>query len=765
MNLVNRLGELEVVAAGRTPSSTGNGATIEADVLNALQPSRLVLNAQVRATSNQRLQVAGVGQNLVLRDGAVLRAPEVILGAVAGGKGVRVEAGAGIDTLGRGAAPLPDNAGFYYQAEGGVMVVSNGRTDLLAAPLREGADPSLVSFDIGTCDPGRQCAGQARLVSEGSINVATNGGLQLRDTASYGTRQLGVSVAAINLGSDDAIAQAAAAAALPPGMLMNQQVLTTLLRGNTATGAPALETLKLSAAESINVFGSVDLDTRDSATGKSSLRTLVLGAPAIHGYGNSSDRARIFAGNLTGPVHLRQVGLRIRMPRSPAGRRWSTALAVASWTSLPIRCGSARRHSRGPPRRSWPDAGPRLRRGEPACRTAGGLRRQWCVECASVPGRLRPSQGLDLQWRQPRYPAPLVTAEAGAKLAVTAGGTLRVHGAGASTAADALGAELTLDADDILLDTRIALASGRLAATAARSVQLGSSANLDLSGRKVSLFDVDTYSVGGDVTLTATEGDVRSDAASRVDLSAQNNRAGRLTVTALGTAGGHVDLAGRLLGQASGTLDAGGSLVPYENGELVVRARELTDFSGLNQRLTRDGVTGARSFQIKQGDLLIGDEVKARKVDISVDGGALRVLGRIDASGDQVGSIRLAARDGLQLDGSLDAHGTALRVDSYGKIIDSPNRAIVELESRDGRVQLGSAARIDLRSGTGVAVGTGAGQNDGRARGTFVLNVPRVGSDDAGVDTGSGVQVLGARDIFVTGVRRYDGAPWLTRRM
>lgn len=760
VNLVNRLGELEVVAAGRTPSSTGNGATIEADVLNALQPSRLVLNAQVRATSNQRLQVAGVGQNLVLRDGAVLRAPEVILGAVAGGKGVRVEAGAGVDTLGRGAAPLPDNAGFYYQAEGGVMVVSNGRTDLLAAPLREGADPSLVSFDIGTCDPGRQCAGQARLVSEGSINVATNGGLQLRDTASYGTRQLGVSVAAINLGSDDAIAQAAAAAALPPGMLMNQQVLTTLLRGNTATGAPALETLKLSAAESINVFGSVDLDTRDSATGKSSLRTLVLGAPAIHGYGNSSDRARIFAGNLTWAGALAASGFADSNAAQPGGAAMVDRLGSGQ---LDIIADTLRL---GPAPQSWPAsevvagrqvlgfAGVNLRAAQQVVFAGNGA-----LNVHQFQGAYDPAKGWTYSGGNLDIQAPLVTAEAGAKLAVTAGGTLRVHGAGASTAADALGAELTLDADDILLDTRIALASGRLAATAARSVQLGSSANLDLAGRKVSLFDVDTYSVGGDVTLTATEGDVRSDAASRVDLSAQNNRAGRLTVTALGTAGGHVDLAGRLLGQASGTLDAGGSLVPYENGELVVRARELTDFSGLNQRLTRDGVTGARSFQIKQGDLLIGDEVKARKVDISVDGGALRVLGRIDASGDQVGSIRLAARDGLQLDGSLDAHGTALRVDSYGKIIDSPNRAIVELESRDGRVQLGSAARIDLRSGTGVAVGTGAGQNDGRARGTFVLNVPRVGSDDAGVDTGSAVQVLGARDIFVTGVRRYDDAP------
>ncbi len=51
-----------------------------------------------------------------------------------------------------------------------------------------------------------------------------------------------------------------------------------------------------------------------------------------------------------------------------------------------------------------------------------------------------------------------------------------------------------------------------------------------------------------------------------------------------------------------------------------------------NQRLTAGGVVGGRSFQIGEGDLRIGDEVKARRVDISVDAGSLTVAGRIDAS-------------------------------------------------------------------------------------------------------------------------------------
>ncbi|WP_373401969.1 hypothetical protein, partial [Klebsiella pneumoniae] len=88
-----------------------------------------------------------------------------------------------------------------------------------------------------------------RLVSDGSIAVATDGTLQMRDSVSYGTRQLGLSMAALNLGSAEAIAQAAAAGALPSGMTMNQSVLQQLLRGNDATGAPALDTLSLVARE------------------------------------------------------------------------------------------------------------------------------------------------------------------------------------------------------------------------------------------------------------------------------------------------------------------------------------------------------------------------------------------------------------------------------------------------------------------------------------------------------------------------------------
>ena len=68
---------------------------------------------------------------------------------------------------------------------------------------------------------------------------------------------------------------------------------------------------------------------------------------------------------------------------------------------------------------------------------------------------------------------------------------------------------------------------------------------------------------------------------------------------------------------SSGEYDAGGTLVPYAAGSVEIRAQRLGEdgtpdsrFAALNQRLNAGQVFGARSFQIKQGDLNIGNDVR-----------------------------------------------------------------------------------------------------------------------------------------------------------
>ncbi|MCK6231299.1 filamentous haemagglutinin family protein [Stenotrophomonas indicatrix] len=742
---------LEIATEGDSAGS-GSGATIFDSALNAFRPETMLIGGVLRRDATT-YSLEGSARHIVVRNGVTLTAQEVLLSAAFGGKGILVEQGASIDTLtgsntSRVAQPMAP-----YLVSGGLLAVSNQRLTALSAQGGSAAGP--VAIDIGGCVV--DCNGQTRLLSAGSINVVTDGALNIGDSVSYGTRQLGLGMSALNLGSAEAIAAASAAGGLPVGMTMNQEVLQRLLRGNTATGAPALEALNLTARDAINVFGSVDLDTREGATGRSSLRSLVLGAPAIHGYGTATDRARIFADTLVWDGTLAGTTLPGGEQTQPAGEAMVGRLGQGQLeiNTRVLELGRA----------------PLTRPSSSVAADRQVLGFAGVTLAASDRMLFSGKGSLDVFQRQGDYVAgsgwqfsggaldivtPLLTGSAGAQLAIRNGGTVQLRGAAATAGSDALGAELSITAERVVIDSGVALASGRFEANARQGVALGSNAVLDMAGRKVSLFDVDKYSWGGDVALSSRDGDIVADAASRIDLSARNNRGGRLTVAAQG---GRVDLAGTLLGGASGRYDAGGTEVPYDGGELVLRARQLQDFSGLNTRLTAGGITGGRTFQLSAGDLVIGDEVKARNVDISVDGGSLLVNGRIDASGEQVGSIRLSARDVLRIDGTLDAHGSALRVDSYGKIIDSPNRAMIELTSASGGLQLGATASMDLRAGTSVAAGSGPGQNDGRARGSIKLNVPRVGSNDAAIDVTSGLRIAGAGDLQVNAFRSYDSAP------
>ena len=349
-------------------------------------------------------------------------------------------------------------------------------------------------------------------------------------------------------------------------------------------------------------------------------------------------------------------------------------------------------------------------------------------------------------------------------MAYTAGGSLtlrRPQGAAALPGqAGALGAQLTLAGGSVDLDGAIALASGKLKIEAERDLRLGAQSRLDLAGREVVFYDQTRYTWGGDLTLDSASGNIDQEVGSVIDLSARKQRGGTLAATALGAGASRIDLRGSILGGASGLYDAGGTRVPYDAAEITLRARTLADFAGLNTRLNAGQVHGARRFQIKQGDLILGDEVRARQVSITVDGGSLTVAGRIDASGFQPGIIRLAARGDLNLLGTLDAHGAGLRRDSHGQIIDSPNRAQVSLTSSLGTLTLGPSASIDLRAGTEAAGNDGARALDLNARrlGGAGTRGDGAGADDVAILVQGRPQVRGASLIAVNAFREYADA-------
>ncbi|HBP5934699.1 TPA: filamentous hemagglutinin N-terminal domain-containing protein [Pseudomonas aeruginosa] len=765
---------IEIVGAGAQASEGFQGVTLRADDLNAFGAARMVIGSTPAVLYGQggnyvTFDITDGAQSIVLRNGAELAAPEVFLLANRPGEAISLEQGAAIVTLGRGAAAYDARDGFLYASGGrSMLALSNGVLNVLPP---EAGTPDSGPGDILLGVPAADgVAGETRLYSEGSLVAATDKRFVLDGSVRYGTRNLTLAAGGFNVGEQALLAELAERGVLPTGLALDQQVLDHLLQGDASEGAPPLETLVLNARDAFNFYGDVSLDSYDPSSGRSRLSRLVLGTPAIYGYGDSDSVASIRTSNLiwngaqtpaagviTGGAGSGQGTLDIRSERLEFGYGpFSQPSAIDSYQRLALGFATVN-----------------LAASERITANHKGS-----LAVYQSQGEYRAGSGYAYSGGDLNLITPLLTGEAGSRNSLLAGGALWVSAGGggaASTPAElangALGAELALEGASLLLDTRVGLPSGKLSLTAQEDLELGAGAQLDLAGRALRFDDVTRYSWGGEVNLLSHGGNIRQAGASRIDLSASNNQAGSLTAVALDSAAGVVDLQGQILAASSGEYDAGGTLVPYAAGSVEVRAQRLGEdgtpdsrFAALNQRLNAGQMFGARSFQIKQGDLNIGNDVRASTIEVSLDGGHLSVNGVLDASGEQVGSIRLAAKQGLSIGGEalLDAHGRRLRVDSYGKIIDSPNRALIELNAGDGLLSLGAGARIDLRHGTEAAAGSAPGQNDGVARGTLDLYAPRLGGATAGdiaIDAGAPLQILGARAITLSAVQRYDDAP------
>ncbi|WP_417696901.1 filamentous haemagglutinin family protein [Pseudomonas sp.] len=765
VTVVGGNGALEVVADGRGATAGFEGVTLNAESLNALNASRQVIGGQfltLYGQSGNYITPSSSGgrtsSRVILREGATLAAPEVFL--LASGE-VSMEQGAAINTIGRGAAAYDAHDGFIYDLNvsgQNLLAASNGLLNVLAP-----SSGSSGTINIGGCSL-TPCSGVTRIHSEGSIVAATGGSLELDDKVRYGTRHLTLALSNINVGTAPALSDAAARQVLPAGLTLSQTVLDRLLRGDTEYGAPALETLELSAREALNFYGTVSLDTYDPATGKSRLANLMLSTPAIYGAGSVNDVATIRTANLIwngavgapGSVIAGGAGtgagrLDIQAQRIEFG--YGDFAQPSSITTLDrLALGFANVNLSASERLTANHKG-----------SLAVYQRQGAYDAKT--GYAYSGGNLNIL-------TPLLTGEAGSVNRITAGGAVNVAGTSAKPGnVSGLGGELSIKGASLNLASAVVLPSGKLTLSATDDLTLADEALIDVAGRTVTFNDVTRYSSGGEVILQSQSGNIRQAAGSSIDLSARNNQAGRLSAVALDGAAGVVDLQGRILGSSTGEYDAGGTAMPYLAGGVEIQAQRLggngnlsEQFAALNQRLNDGQLFGSRSFQLKQGDLVIGNELKASSIDVSLDNGSLLVNGKVDASGERVGSIRLAAGGSLTLgrNAVLDAHGNRLRVDSYGKIIDSPNRAIVDLTAREGRLTLGNGARIDLRHGTEVALGSAPGMSDGRARGTLQLSAPRLGGvsgGDVAVDASGALDIQGARSISLVAMWQYSDAP------
>ncbi|MDI4233284.1 filamentous hemagglutinin family protein [Bradyrhizobium sp. Arg237L] len=758
-------GQIDITAPGAAPIA--GHTSISSDAINAFNADTLLIggystyyNDTSRGTGGRIYFSSESSVNIL--DGAAVRAGQVFLV----GKNIDVASGATIDTRGLGARGLDSSLGYMFgnvtseansslfASAPAVLAVANGTFNFLPV-----VGAGSINIDSG-----------ATLLTDGSIVLAAPGSLTMGNV-NFGARYLTVTQDVINAGTDAALAAAQAAGQLPSGWNLTQAALDKLLHPSTTAGVPALEQLTLTVGGSFNLIGSVALDARGQSAGSKEVQ-FVINTPAIYGLGNAGDTASITADTLiwngirtgnglpdTGGVPYGSKAPAAVVPGGPG-----TGSGTLNIAAKDIVFGY--------------DANSRITDGATLERLALGFANVNVSASdrisANSDGSLKVGLSKDgsgnLQGGNLTLTTPLLTATGAATMAYNAGGVVRVvapaGGAAATGAIADLGGTVSISGDTIFLDTAVALPSGKLTLSATNNIDLGANAVIDLSGRSTTFYDATKYSWGGDLILQSAHGNIAQAAGSSIDVTAANNDAGTIMATATDVAHGLVQLGGTLKGAATGG---------YNDGQISIAAQNLGDFAALNLKLNDSGFFGARTFNIKQGNLVVGNEVRAHNVTISVDGGSLTVNGTIDASGAKPGNIRLAARDDVTLASSavLDAHSTVLQTDSYGAPIEANNTAHVELTTKNGTLTLSPGATIDMRV-TDPANADGSGNPI--AYGHLELNAPRIGTASGTSATGSDgpanatgdsiavsatgpLNIVGASSIALNGFATYKNAP------
>jgi hypothetical protein len=676
----------------------------------------------------------------VLESGASLTAGEIMFGKpLLAAASVTLDPGAQINTLGKGNSAPDSSLGYLFQA---TLMVGNGQ--YLFSP----SFPTTTGVNLG--------AGSS-IYANGTI--AFGGGVAFSSAAQIGAPTVELAASSINIGDAAALSAAAANGILPSGANITGAFFSLLLSGNSASGVPAVQNLVLDAANSINFFGSVNLSTLDPTTGKSLLQQFELYTPAIYGYGTASNVVTISTGTLIWSGVDTPNNLNVYTPAIPgatipggAGSGFGTFNVNANQIIF------------GYPQQSQPgpDAVNRLMLGFSAVNftatqsiSDNGQGNLSVFQSGPSPGSSYNAASYAGVGGTLNLTMPLLTGAPGSVMSYQTGGALAIaspNGVAPSTATpSALGAEIDLTAASVTVASAIVLPSGKLSINTTGDILFAAGSRIDLSGQAVPMFDVTEYSWGGEIDLVSTQGNVLQQAGSVINVSAPNSSAGTLNITstdlnandAIIAAGkGQVLLQGTLLG-------AGDTADGFSGGSISIQAQQIgaspgnlpADFAALNASLDAGGFFASRSFDLKQGSLTVaaGQTIRSQTVSISIDNGSLTVAGTIDASGAKPGSIILAANGDLTLaSGSLlDAHGSVLQKDSYGRPIDAENRATVELTTVNGTLWLNSGATINVAS------------PDTNPQGQVILNAPRSGPS-SGRSATSGATITDSADGTLT---------------
>ncbi len=275
---------------------------------------------------------------------------------------------------------------------------------------------------------------------------------------------------------------------------------------------------------------------------------------------------------------------------------------------------------------------------------------------------------------------------------------------------------LNIKADQLLFDTAINMASGRLALEAITGdVIIGPQAQIDLSGRASSFADQQKYSAGGILTAKAWQGDIYFDAASLVNLNGGDNQ----------THGGQLNLQARQ-GKAilNGSLSAKSGVADID----IAGYQQPEAADSLFNKLAAAGIDQSIRYRSRINDITIASatEIKARQVMLTADQGSITLVGKVIADAVDNAQVSLNAADELILENGALISARTESDGAGGKVVLSSIDA-----DKDG------ISGISTKQGSSIKVGNKQGK-----QGEVVLRALRDDQNQDGVDEGINIKEL-----------------------
>lgn len=341
---------------------------------------------------------------------------------------------------------------------------------------------------------------------------------------------------------------------------------------------------------------------------------------------------------------------------------------------------------------------------------------------------------------------PLVTGLAGASLTLdTTASVALVNSSGSMVDAQKiknLGADLTVNASKVSLDTNVVFPSGLVAfnasgANSSDHVQINNNALIDVSGRTINY--VDGHQAGssaGVISLSSLNADVITRPGSLLNLSAAAaaGESGRLLINA-----GHGTSS--LDGQITASHADG-----FAGASVRVDLDHVADLAALVQQFQTAGFTRSQNYRLRNGDIAIaaldnGDaNVTAKEIIFTADNGAVSIAGKLDASAQKAGRIEIYAKDNIDISAAiLDAFST---LDAQG--------GNITIASSNGAIAVDSATQINL-----AGVNADGGVNN---RGKLTLRAARSDANSDVAISDFSANVIGAERIDIEAVAVYNDA-------